>query len=147
MTAKYDTERFTIRADLTGGISWREGAVVIEPQAGLLHVQEELGAFEDSTGAPGAAETLRLTRFGVGPRLTWALPGGVFTGRARLNWDRHNLDGDGDKVSDLSASLDARLRYDLEGGLSAEFFGAADGIGLSGDQQTYTAGVSVNFRF
>ena len=147
VTAKYDTERFTIRADLTGGISWREGAVVIEPQAGLLHVQEELGAFEDSTGAPGAAETLRLTRFGVGPRLTWALPGGVFTGRARLNWDRHNLDGDGDKVSDLSASLDARLRYDLEGGLSAEFFGAADGIGLSGDQQTYTAGVSVKFRF
>ena len=147
VTAKYDTERLTLRADLTGGLNWREGAVVIEPQAGVLHVQEKLGAFEDSTGAPGAAETLRLTRFGVGPRLTWALPGGVFTGRARLNWDRHNLDGDGDKVSDLSASLDARLRYDLDGGLSAEFFGAADGIGLSGDQQTYTAGVSVKFRF
>ena len=147
VTAKYDTERLTLRADLTGGLNWREGAVVIEPQAGVLHVQEKLGAFEDSTGAPGAAETLRLTRFGVGPRLTWALPGGVFTGRARLNWDRHNLDGDGDKVSDLSASLDARLRYDLEGGLSAEFFGAADGIGLSGDQQTYTAGVSISFRF
>ena len=147
VTAKYDTERLTLRADLTGGLNWREGAVVIEPQVGVLHVQEKLGAFEDSTGAPGAAETLRLTRFGVGPRLTWALPGGVFTGRARLNWDRHNLDGDGDKVSDLSASLDARLRYDLDGGLSAEFFGAADGIGLSGDQQTYTAGVSVKFRF
>ena len=147
VTAEYDTERFTIRADLTGGVSWREGAVVIEPQAGVLHVQEKLGAFEDSTGAPGAAETLRLTRFGVGPRLTWALPGGTFTGRARVNWDRHNLEGDGDKVSDLSASLDARLRYDLEGGLSAEFFGAADGIGLSGDQQTYTAGVSISFRF
>ena len=147
VTAKYDTERFTLRADLTGGISWREGAVVIEPQVGVLHVQEKLGAFEDSTGAPGAAETLRLTRFGIGPRLTWALPGGTFTGRARVNWDRHNLEGDGDKVSDLSASLDARLRYDLEGGLSAEFFGAADGIGLSGDQQTYTAGVSVKFRF
>ena len=145
--AKYDTKRFTIRADLTGGISWSEGAVVVEPQVGVLHVQEKLGAFTDSTGAPGAAETLRLTRLGVGPRLTWALPNGVFTGRARLNWDRHNLEGDGDKVSDLSASLDARLRYDLEGGLSAEFFGAADGIGLSGDQQTYTAGVSLNFRF
>ena len=147
VTAEYDTERFTIRADLTGGISWSEGAVVVEPQAGVLYVRERLGAFTDSTGAPGAAETLRLTRFGVGPRLTWALPNGVFTGRARLNWDRHNLDGDGDKVSDISASLDARLRYHLEGGLSAEFFGAADGIGLPGDQQTYTAGVSLNFRF
>ncbi len=147
VTAKYETERFTIRADLTGGISWSEGAVVVEPQAGVLHVWERLGAFTDSKDASGAAETLRLTRLGFGPRLTWALPRGTFTGRARLNWDWHNLDGDGDKVSDISASLDARLRYHLEGGLSAEFFGAADGIGLSGDQQTYTAGVSVNFRF
>ena len=147
VTAKYDTERFTIRADLTGGVSWHDGAVVVRPQMGVLHAREKLGAFTDSKGAPGAAETLRLTRFGVGPRLTWVLPEGVFTGRARVNWDWHNLDGDGDQVSDLSASLDARLRYDLDGGLSAEFFGAADGIGLSGDQQIYTAGVSINFRF
>ena len=145
--AKYDTERFTIRADLTGGISRHEGAVVIEPQLGVLHVRERLGAFVDSNGSQAAAETLRLTRLGFGPRLTWALPGGVFIGRARVNWDRHNLDGDGDQVSDISASLDARLRYDLDGGLSAELFGAADGIGLSGDQQSYTAGVSLNFRF
>ncbi len=147
VTAKYDTRRLTLRADLTGGLSWRDGAMVIEPQLGVLHVRENLGAFTDSAGVSGAAETLRLTRLGIGPRLTWALPRGTFTGRARVNWDRHNLEGDGDKVSDLSASLDARLRYDLEGGLSAEFFGAADGIGLSGDQQTYTAGVSVKFRF
>ena len=143
--AKYDTRRLTLRADLTGGLNWRDGAMVIEPQFGVLHVRENLGAFTDSAGVSGAAETLRLTRFGVGPRLTWALPGGVFTGRARVNWDRHNLDDK--QASDLSASLDARLRYDLEGGLSAEFFGAADGIGLSGDQQTYTAGVSISFRF
>ena len=147
VTAEYDTRRLTLRADLTGGLNWRDGSMVIEPQVGVLHVQEELGAFTDSDNMQVAAETLRLTRLGIGPRLTWALPGGTFTGRARVNWDRHNLDGDGDKVSDLSASLDARLRYALEGGLSAEFFGAADGIGLSGDQQTYTAGVSLNFRF
>ncbi len=145
VTAKYDTKRLTLRADLTGGLNWRDGAMVIEPQLGVLHVQEKLGAFTDSAGVSGAAETLRLTRFGIGPRLTWMLPKGTFTGRARVNWDRHNLDNE--QASDLSASLDARLRYDLEGGLSAEFFGAADGIGLSGDQRSYTAGVSVKFRF
>ncbi len=145
VTAKYDTRRLTLRADLTGGLSWRDGAMVIEPQLGVLHVQEKLGAFADSAGVVGTAETLRLTRLGIGPRLTWMLPRGTFTGRARLNWDRHNLDNE--QASDLSASLDARLRYDLDGGLSAEFFGAADGIGLSGDQQTYSAGVSLNFRF
>ena len=145
VTAKYDTRRLTLRADLTGGLSWRDGAMVIEPQLGVLHVRENLGAFTDSAGVSGAAETLRLTRLGIGPRLTWMLPKGTFTGRARVNWDRHNLDNE--QASDLSASLDARLRYDLDGGLSAEFFGAADGIGLSGDQQTYSAGVSLNFRF
>ena len=119
--------------------------MVIEPQLGVLHVRENLGAFTDSAGVSGAAETLRLTRLGIGPRLTWMLPRGTFTGRARVNWDRHNLDNE--QASDLSVSLDARLRYDLDGGLSAEFFGAADGIGLSGDQQTYSAGVSLNFRF
>ena len=100
--AKYDTRRLTLRADLTGGLNWRDGAMVIEPQLGVLHVRENLGAFTDSAGVVGTAETLRLTRLGIGPRLTWMLPRGTFTGRARVNWDRHNLDNE--QASDLSAS-------------------------------------------
>ncbi len=145
VAAEPDARRLTLRAGLTGDLNWGSEEMRIAPQIGLLHVRETLDAFVDSAGGVASERELELTRIGLGPQVTGDFAGGTFVGQARVNWDSNNLDGA--RMSEVSGSLDGRLHFELDEGLTAEISAGVDGLGVDDGYRAYNVGIRLNAEF
>ncbi len=129
VTASYRSERIAVRGDLTGDFGWGGEGLRVEPQIGLLYAEEGLDAFTDSVGSEAPEERLWLGRLGLGPKVTWSLGNGTMHGKLRVNLDAHNLESDGGRTEDVSASLELGHRWRIDKGSSLDLSAGFDGLG------------------
>ena len=150
VTASYRSRRLAVRGGLTGDFGWggrgAQGGLRVEPQIDILYAEEDLGAFTDSEGNPAPPEELRLTRVGLGPKLTWSLADGAAHGKLRVNLDIHNLEALGNEREQLSASLELGRRWRIDDRSSLNLAAGFDGLG-SGRFSSLSLGLVYDRRF
>ena len=146
VTASYRSERIAVRGDLTGDFGWGGEGLRVEPQIGLLYAEEGLDAFTDSVGSEAPEERLWLGRLGLGPKVTWSLGESTMHGKLRVNLDAHNLESDGGRTEEVSASLELGHRWRIDKGSTLDLSASFDGLG-SGWFSSGTVGLRYEARF
>ena len=129
VTAAYRSKRIAVRGGLTGDFGWGGEGLRVEPQIDLLYAEEDLDAFTDDMGGEGPGERLWLARLGFGPKVTRSLGESTTHGKLRVNLDTHNLESDGDRSEEVSASVEVGHRWQIDERSSLDVSVSVDGLG------------------
>jgi hypothetical protein len=151
----FDTERFLLKADLTGAFSL--GAVRVRPQLGLVHFEDSQRAYTDTLGILIPEQTVSLGRLQAGPDIAWRhdfQQGGwiELSSSVTALWDyraMQNLNASGlyaDQRNDLRADASVGLAALTPWGVWLRIEAGFDGLGV-GDFEARTGRLEIRLPF
>ncbi len=144
ISADFDSERFTLRAALTGSNRWAygKGSLEIAPRTGILYIQEDLGSFRDNVGNQTPGENLQLGQAHLGPRLRWRHGGYEIVVEVPMKWDfQTELHDD---ANAFSAAIEVLLKFRLGKNLMVRLQGDYDGLGAD-TYESYGVGLAFDY--